>query len=83
MKITQVLCQALRLGPAEAKTSSCQDTVLVRVQSGTGLEGIGEVLLNLLVNALDAMPGGGRRAISIAGERGQPLPWPGKSPGSL
>jgi L-alanine-DL-glutamate epimerase-like enolase superfamily enzyme len=42
MKITQVLCQVLRLGPAEAKTSSCQDAVLVRVRTDTGLEGIGE-----------------------------------------
>ncbi len=42
MKITQVLCQILRVGPAEAKTASCQDAVLVRVRTDTGLEGIGE-----------------------------------------
>lgn len=42
MRITQLLCQVLRAGPAEAKTSSCQDTVLVRIRTDTGLEGIGE-----------------------------------------
>ncbi|MBC8872263.1 MAG: mandelate racemase/muconate lactonizing enzyme family protein [Planctomycetes bacterium] len=42
MKITQVVCQILRAGPAEAKTSSCQDLVLVRVRTDTGLEGVGE-----------------------------------------
>ncbi len=42
MKITQLLCQVLRVGEAEAKTSSCQDIVLVRVRTDTGLEGIGE-----------------------------------------
>lgn len=42
MKITQVVCQILRVGPAEAKTSSCQDAFLVRVRTDTGLEGIGE-----------------------------------------
>ncbi|MHC4181208.1 MAG: mandelate racemase/muconate lactonizing enzyme family protein, partial [Planctomycetota bacterium] len=42
MKITQVVCQVLRVGPAEAKTSSCQDAVLVRIRTDTSLEGIGE-----------------------------------------
>ncbi|MFH1264877.1 MAG: mandelate racemase/muconate lactonizing enzyme family protein, partial [Planctomycetota bacterium] len=42
MKITQVVCQVLRVGAAEKKTSSCQDMALVRVRTDTGLEGIGE-----------------------------------------
>jgi len=42
MKIRQIVCQVLRVGSAEAKTSSCQDSVLVRVRTDTGLEGIGE-----------------------------------------
>jgi L-alanine-DL-glutamate epimerase-like enolase superfamily enzyme len=42
MKITHVVSQVLRVGSAEAKTSSCQDSVLVRVRTDTGLEGIGE-----------------------------------------
>jgi L-rhamnonate dehydratase len=42
MKITQILCQVLRIKNVERKTSSCQDSVLVRVRTDTGLEGIGE-----------------------------------------
>ncbi len=42
MKITQVICQVLRVGRPETKTSSCQDMLLVRVRTDTGLEGIGE-----------------------------------------
>lgn len=42
MKITNIICQVLRVGEITAKTASCQDTVLVRVQTDTGLEGIGE-----------------------------------------
>ncbi|NQT14404.1 MAG: mandelate racemase/muconate lactonizing enzyme family protein [Planctomycetes bacterium] len=42
MKITQVVCQVLRVGAAEKKTSACQDMLLVRVQTDSGLEGIGE-----------------------------------------
>ncbi len=42
MEITHVVCQVLRVGPAEARTSSCQDIVLVRVRTDSGLEGIGE-----------------------------------------
>ena len=42
MKITKLICQVLRVGAAQTKTSSCQDAVLVRVQTDTGLEGIGE-----------------------------------------
>ena len=42
MKITQVVCQVLRIERVEKKTSACQDAVLVRVRTDTGLEGIGE-----------------------------------------
>ncbi len=42
MKITQVVCQILRVKNVEAKTASSQDSVLVRVRTDTGLEGIGE-----------------------------------------
>ena len=42
MKITHVVCQVLRVGTVQAKTASCQDAVLVRVRTDTGLEGIGE-----------------------------------------
>jgi len=42
MKITQVVCQILRVKSVVAKTSSSQDAVLVRVRTDTGIEGIGE-----------------------------------------
>src|SRR6266478_9674860 len=42
MKITEIVCQILRVPCVEAKTASSQDSVLVRVRSDTGLEGIGE-----------------------------------------
>ena len=42
MKITQIVCQILRIQNVEAKTASSQDAVLVRVRTDTGLEGIGE-----------------------------------------
>lgn len=42
MKITQVVCQILRIENIIAKTASSQDSVLVRVRTDTGLEGIGE-----------------------------------------
>lgn len=42
MKITQVLCQVLRVKSVAAKTASCQDVSLVRVRTDSGLEGIGE-----------------------------------------
>jgi len=42
MKISQVVCQILRVPSVEAKTASSQDTVLVRVRTEDGLEGIGE-----------------------------------------
>src|SRR5215216_7395370 len=42
MKITQIACQILRIKSVVAKTASSQDSVLVRVRTDTGLEGIGE-----------------------------------------
>src|SRR5437899_1968003 len=42
MKIIQLICQILRVRSVEKKTASCQDVVLVRVRTDTGLEGIGE-----------------------------------------
>ena len=42
MKITEVVCQILRIPSVKAKTASSQDSVLVRVRTDTGLEGIGE-----------------------------------------
>ena len=42
MKITHVICQVLRVESVQQKTASCQDVVLVRVRTDTGLEGIGE-----------------------------------------
>ena len=32
MKITQIVCQILRLENVQAKTASCQDAVIVRVR---------------------------------------------------
>lgn len=42
MKITQVICQVLRIEHVQAKTASSQDAVLVRVRTDTDLEGVGE-----------------------------------------
>ena len=42
MKITEVVCQVLRIQHVQAKTASSQDSVLVRVRTDSGLEGIGE-----------------------------------------
>ncbi len=42
MKITQILCQLLRIPHVQKKTASSQDAVIVRVRTDTGLEGIGE-----------------------------------------
>jgi L-rhamnonate dehydratase len=42
MKITQLVCQILRVPSIEKKTASSQDVVLVRVRTSDGLEGIGE-----------------------------------------
>jgi L-alanine-DL-glutamate epimerase-like enolase superfamily enzyme len=42
MKITEIICQLLRVPAVERKTASSQDAVIVRVRTDTGLEGIGE-----------------------------------------
>jgi L-alanine-DL-glutamate epimerase-like enolase superfamily enzyme len=42
MKITHLICQILRIPNVQAKTASSQDTVLVRVRTDSGLEGVGE-----------------------------------------
>lgn len=42
MKITEVICQILRIENVAAKTASCQDAVLVRIRTDNDLEGIGE-----------------------------------------
>jgi L-alanine-DL-glutamate epimerase-like enolase superfamily enzyme len=42
MKITEVICQLLRVPQVAAKTASSQDAVLVRIRTDSGLEGIGE-----------------------------------------
>jgi L-alanine-DL-glutamate epimerase-like enolase superfamily enzyme len=42
MKITQIICQVLRIKNVERKSASSQDCVLVRIRTDTGLEGIGE-----------------------------------------
>ena len=42
MKITEVICQLLRVPSVEQKTASSQDAVLVRIRTDTGLEGLGE-----------------------------------------
>lgn len=42
MKITHVICQILRMKTVEAKTAGTQDTVLIRIRTDSGLEGVGE-----------------------------------------
>ena len=42
MKIVEVVCQILRIPNVLAKTASSQDSVLVRIRTDDGLEGIGE-----------------------------------------
>jgi L-rhamnonate dehydratase len=42
MKITQIICQILRIPNIEAKTASSQDSILVRVRTDSDIEGIGE-----------------------------------------
>ena len=42
MKITEIVCQVLRIKSVQAKTASSQDSVLVRVRTDAGVEGIGE-----------------------------------------
>jgi len=43
MEIERVVTQILRLPHVDAKTAGTQDTLLVRIQTDTGLEGVGEV----------------------------------------
>ncbi len=43
MKITQVICQILRIESVEEKTAGSQDSLLIRIRTDEGLEGIGEV----------------------------------------
>ena len=42
MKITEVVCQILRIENIQTKTASSQDSLLLRIRTDTGLEGIGE-----------------------------------------
>lgn len=42
MKITELICQILRIRSVEKKTAGTQDTLILRVRTDTGLEGIGE-----------------------------------------
>ncbi len=42
MKISQIICQILRVKSVQKKTASSQDVVLIRVRTDDGLEGIGE-----------------------------------------
>src|SRR3984957_1860132 len=42
MKISEIVCQILRIPSVQAKTASSQDSVLVRVRTDSGLEGVGE-----------------------------------------
>ena len=41
MKITKVICQILRIPDVENKCAGTQDTIIVRVQTDAGIEGIG------------------------------------------
>ena len=43
MKITKIIAQILRLPRVDSKSAGTQDTLLIRVQTDDGLEGIGEV----------------------------------------
>jgi L-alanine-DL-glutamate epimerase-like enolase superfamily enzyme len=42
MRIASVVCQILRIPSIQAKTASSQDSVLVRIRTDDGLEGVGE-----------------------------------------
>lgn len=42
MKITEIVCQILRIKNVQAKTASTQDSVLVRIRTDNGIEGVGE-----------------------------------------
>jgi two-component system NtrC family sensor kinase len=59
-----------RANQQEVEIHACIAPELPRVEGDA--RQLGEVLVNLLVNALDAMPDGGRLAISIAAETAAP-----------
>ncbi|HUT11306.1 MAG TPA: cache domain-containing protein [Thermoguttaceae bacterium] len=59
-----------RANQQEVEIHECIATELPKVEGD--VRQMGEVLVNLLVNALDAMPDGGRLTISIAAEAAQP-----------
>ena len=59
-----------RANQLEVEICKCIATELPKVQGDA--RQMGEVLVNLLVNAIDAMPDGGRLTISIAPEAAQP-----------
>ena len=42
MKITEVVCQIIRVKSVQARTASSQDSVIVRIRTDNGLEGVGE-----------------------------------------
>jgi len=42
MKITEVICQILRINAVEQKTAGTQDTLIIRIRTNEGFEGIGE-----------------------------------------
>ena len=42
MKITEVICQIIRVKSVQVKTASSQDSVIVRIRTENGLEGVGE-----------------------------------------
>jgi L-rhamnonate dehydratase len=42
MKITEVICQILRIPEVKQKTAGTQDTLIIRIRTDSGLEGIGE-----------------------------------------
>ena len=58
-----------RANQQEVEIHKCIATELPKVEGD--VRQMGEVLVNLLVNALDAMPDSGRLTISVAGEAAQ------------
>jgi len=42
LRITEIICQILRVPVVQRKTASSQDAVLVRIRTDSGIEGIGE-----------------------------------------
>ncbi|MDD2764392.1 MAG: mandelate racemase/muconate lactonizing enzyme family protein [Opitutaceae bacterium] len=42
MRIIQVICQILRIDKIEQKTAGTQDTIIIRIRTKSGLEGVGE-----------------------------------------